>query len=614
VNPLFTGSGDYHLVFGSPCIDSATNSPPSGLPPTDIEGTTRPLDGNDDGTPIADMGAYEFEFIQGEPILAVVPESFRFSCPLGGPDPEAKYLYIWNAGGEVLNWEITGTAAWLNVEPDTGATAGEVDIVTLTVDSNELSSDLYECVITVQDPFDVSRKREIPVLFRVDPVLYVPAEYSTIQAAINAAFDGDEIIVSNGTYTGNGNRDIDFNGKSITVRSEDNNPFTCILDCQGSSGSNHRGFYFHSGENEDSVLSGFTIKNGYLSEGHLPEGGGIFCLNQHTDPTIKNCIVINNTAYSGAGISCYRGSPMIINCIIANNNAYYDKGGGILCWDYSNAKIHRSTIAFNTAKNQGGGTYFYGGNSILKNSILWGNNLEQIKTRSSSLTVTYCIVQGGWTGDGNIDLDPIFLNVPGQDYHLVASSPSINAGDPSFEPLPSAMDIDTAQRKVGERLDIGADEVAYLLADTNDDEVIDIGDLSILSEGWLINQGEPGWDPNQDINQDGTINLEDYIHLSEGFGREHDSEPPSQPDNLIRTNVGALQVSLSWDVASDNVVVAGYRIYRNGSYMAFSESNSFIDSNVDPSSIYIYQVSACDDVFNESQLSTPCVVTTKSLK
>ena len=53
--------------------------------------------------------------------------------------------------------------------------------------------------------------------------IYVPADFNTIQAAINDANNGDTIIVQTGTYTGDGNRNIDFKGKAITVRST--NPF-----------------------------------------------------------------------------------------------------------------------------------------------------------------------------------------------------------------------------------------------------------------------------------------------------------------------------------------------------------------------------------------------------
>ena len=87
-------------------------------------------------------------------------------------------------------------------------------------------------------------------------------DYTTIQEGIDAAVGGDEVVVADGTYTGDGNRDIDFLGKAITVRSE-NGAEDCIIDCEGSSTEEHRGFYFHSGEDANSVLEGFTITNGY---------------------------------------------------------------------------------------------------------------------------------------------------------------------------------------------------------------------------------------------------------------------------------------------------------------------------------------------------------------
>ncbi|HNS21294.1 MAG TPA: hypothetical protein PKH24_12395 [Sedimentisphaerales bacterium] len=95
-------------------------------------------------------------------------------------------------------------------------------------------------------------------------------EYPTIQAAINASVSGDTVLVAPGTYTGDGNRDIDFGGKAITVRSE-TGPGTCIIDAQGSFADRHRGFNFHMGEQADSVLDGFTITGGYQYPG---EGGG----------------------------------------------------------------------------------------------------------------------------------------------------------------------------------------------------------------------------------------------------------------------------------------------------------------------------------------------------
>ncbi len=87
-----------------------------------------------------------------------------------------------------------------------------------------------------------------------------------------------------GIYTGPGNRDIDFKGKAITVRSE-NGPLNCIIDSQGLG----RGFYFHTTEDAGSVLSGFTITNGQADS-----GGGIYCVS--ASPSITDCRIIANNA------------------------------------------------------------------------------------------------------------------------------------------------------------------------------------------------------------------------------------------------------------------------------------------------------------------------------
>ena len=118
--------------------------------------------------------------------------------------------------------------------------------------------------------------------------MYVPSEYPTIQDAIDAAVDDDAVIIAPGIYTGDGNRDLDFLGKAITVRST--NPedpcvvAATIIDCNGTESDPHRGFYFHNNEDANSVLSGLNITGG---GGSLY--GAIYC--NASPPKIKNCII-----------------------------------------------------------------------------------------------------------------------------------------------------------------------------------------------------------------------------------------------------------------------------------------------------------------------------------
>jgi len=229
----------------------------------------------------------------------------------------------------------------------------------------------------------------------------VPSDYSTIQAAIDASTDGDTVLVAPGTFIGDGNRDIDFKGKAITVKSEQG-PQTCIIDCQGSENEQHRGFYFHSSEDTDAVLQGFTITNGLIRE-HKP-GGAILCDN--SSPRIIDCIIVGNEARTGGGIATLNSSVQVIDCLIKDNVAadgggieiglndngivlikgcivvgnhavYYSRyggeGGGILV--YSSSHISNCTIAGNRGGYSGGGICFRNGAHV-SNSIIWGNTFQ----------------------------------------------------------------------------------------------------------------------------------------------------------------------------------------------------------------------------------------------
>ncbi|GAF78494.1 unnamed protein product, partial [marine sediment metagenome] len=108
-----------------------------------------------------------------------------------------------------------------------------------------------------------------------------PADFNNIQAAINDANDGDTVIVADGIYTGTGNRDIDFLGKAITVKSK-NGAANCIIDCHADSNDPHQAFIFQSGEKPDSVLAGFTVTGSFSEE--------VITCYKNCSPRIVNCL------------------------------------------------------------------------------------------------------------------------------------------------------------------------------------------------------------------------------------------------------------------------------------------------------------------------------------
>jgi hypothetical protein len=173
----------------------------------------------------------------------------------------------------------------------------------------------------------------------------VPADAATIQSAVGLAATGDTVEVEPGTYVGPGNRDIDFGGKDLVLRSVVGAPAT-ILDCQGAG----RGLVFQSGEGNAAVVEGFTIRNGRVAR-----GGAIFC--HGASPTIVDCVLSMNRAdeTGGAVSTLFGATPRLVRCRIESNDALFS-GGGISCIDAS-AEITDCVVSDNEAGLLGGGIY-----------------------------------------------------------------------------------------------------------------------------------------------------------------------------------------------------------------------------------------------------------------
>ena len=163
--------------------------------------------------------------------------------------------------------------------------------------------------------------------------LRVPGEYPTIQAGINAAADGDTVMVAPGIYTGDGNINLSLVSRSVVVMSE-YGPGNCIIDCQ----CNGRAASFSG--TDTSVLYGFTIQNGLSTQ-----GGGISVLNG--SPTIERCIIKDNSSSgSGGGFYINGSNPTITHCTIVDNLAYH---GGAIYFVSSNPVINSNIIYSNTS-------------------------------------------------------------------------------------------------------------------------------------------------------------------------------------------------------------------------------------------------------------------------
>jgi len=203
--------------------------------------------------------------------------------------------------------------------------------------------------------------------------IHVPANQPTIQAGINAASNGDTVLVAPGTYKEN----INFNGKAITVKSS-NGPTVTIIDGQGLTSV----VRFSSNETSTSVLSGFTIQNGNALNSPEGEGGGIAV--ESASPIIKNNIIQSNLgANGGGGIGVGFASPLIEGNKIRNNSQTPQLsggigGGGISARGVGSARIIGNTIQNNSWNNVGAGfgggiSLFGSGSTLIENNVIEGN-------------------------------------------------------------------------------------------------------------------------------------------------------------------------------------------------------------------------------------------------
>ena len=218
-------------------------------------------------------------------------------------------------------------------------------------------------------------------------------DFPTIQAAINAAFNGATIMLASGIYAGEGNRDLVYYGKAITVRSETGNAEDCVIDAGGSAGEYHRGAYFYYGEGPEAVLEGVTITGGYE-----PSGGGVFC-NMESSPTIRNCILRDNEApHAGGGLHVTDSSPTVIGCTISGN--WSDYGGGMICFYGSAPSFTDCVISGNWAISRGGGISTSGCSPTFLRCAISGNWSEGpaggVFTTDDSATFTECTFTGNW--------------------------------------------------------------------------------------------------------------------------------------------------------------------------------------------------------------------------
>ena len=252
--------------------------------------------------------------------------------------------------------------------------------------------------------------------FSTSKTAYVPADYPTIQKAIDSACDGVTIIVAEGTYYEN----INFKGKYLTLTSEDPNDQGVVAATIIDGNSHGTVVYFSPRKDSNSRLAGFTITNGNsqrgggiycftsnlvitncnISSNSAEDGGGIF--NYGSNPTLEGCTFSGNSANYGGGMYNYSSRPTVKDCTFTNNSAvgeFSGMGGGGMYNENSRPTVKDCTFSANSA-SYGGGMYNYNNSSpVVEGCTFNANSVYQygggmFNDYRSSPTVTNCTFSG----------------------------------------------------------------------------------------------------------------------------------------------------------------------------------------------------------------------------
>jgi parallel beta-helix repeat protein len=304
------------------------------------------------------------------------------------------YVYACGAGAYYLdsciaNYYVLGSASGLTLVASTVIGGMSLNNIGLFLGQVNEGLNFGEALVgylnpeMVGDPADWVDFSSIMMSILGDPSLHPrqqrlviepdgSGDYATIQAAIDASRNGAIILLASGVYRGEGNRDIDFHGKHVTVAPEIVST-QVVVDCEHVG----RGFRFHSGENYLSRLAGVTIINGTVSD----SGGGIL-IEGTSSPQIIDCLIRDNSSSNhGGGIAVYGdGSPVVTNCTIVRNSA--SEAGGIFIGN-GLARFENCIVAFN---GQGGISYSGPDPTTVVCTDLFGNS------------------GGDWTGSSDLSL------------------------------------------------------------------------------------------------------------------------------------------------------------------------------------------------------------------
>lgn len=490
-DPLFVDrpGGNLRLHGDSPCVNAGNNADaPLGF---DLDGNARIFNG------IVDIGAFESQGIPTEvaPYIITQPtnktvtvgSNVLFAVVAGGSSP-LRFQWLSNAVpiSNATNVAFTVTNAQLSH-------SGTLYAVIVTNVAGSLTSS--NALLTVYSP-PVPGTRYVKAnnVSTSPPYTNWATAAQSIQAAVDIALPGDDIVVTNGVYSSGvqalfGNNRLAVT-KPVTVRSVNGPEVTIIEGYQLPGTRNGNGaircVYLTNG----AALIGFTMTNGGTlafngSYNETLNGGGVF--SHGTNTVISNCVMIANSAASSGG-GAYLGK--LFDCLLTSNSAL--TGGGAGATELYNCKLTGNSAAqlgggaelcrlFNclltgNSATFGGGAYV----SMLSNCTVSSNSASGSAGGTGSCNAYNCIIyynsapadsnylKGDYvlnfcctspmppTGTGNLTNPPLFVDLALGNLRLQSGSLCINSGNNSY--APTFFDLDGHPRLADGTVDIGAYE------------------------------------------------------------------------------------------------------------------------------------------------------------
>ncbi|MBA7476634.1 hypothetical protein ES707_12025 [subsurface metagenome] len=444
-----TEDDNLRLLYGSPCIDTGDNAAlPPDTPdldgdgntvepiPWDLDGRDRFADGDCNGTDIVDMGAYEYDagiiFVDADATGTNDGSNWAnaynyLQDALAGAVADDE---IWVAEGTYKPDENTANPSGTGVRTATFQLINGVAIYGGFAGSetslNERDWQTNETILSG----DVGTQG-----VSGDNSYHVVTGSGTNNTAL---LDGFTITAGNASEAY-----PDPNSSGGGMYNDTGSP--TVTNCTFSGNSAWAGGGMENWDNSSPTVTNCTFSGNSADIA----GGGM--RNENSSPTVTNCTFSGNTALQGYGGGIHNGSssPTATNCTFSGNTAPQGYGGGM--WNYnSSPTVTNCTFSSNSAIIGGGGMYNYESSPTLTNCTLWGDSPDEIGNFTSSPTVTYSDIAGGYTGTGNINADPLFVDADGDDnivgteddnLQLLAGSPCIDAGDNTALP-PDTPDLD----------------------------------------------------------------------------------------------------------------------------------------------------------------------------